>query len=42
MPGPKEPNDYALNQMLEPIIQDLLQLYSGACLQCSYLTYITD
>ncbi|KAB5590187.1 Protein CSF1 [Ceratobasidium theobromae] len=26
MPGPNEPNDYALDQMLEPLIDDLLRL----------------
>ncbi|QRV78265.1 Transposase family tnp2 [Ceratobasidium sp. AG-Ba] len=29
MPGPKEPNDYALDQMLEPLVDELLQLKQG-------------
>ncbi|EUC56296.1 transposase family Tnp2 protein, partial [Rhizoctonia solani AG-3 Rhs1AP] len=29
MPGPKEPSDYALDQMLAPLIQELLQLKQG-------------
>ncbi|QRW12956.1 hypothetical protein RhiLY_11955 [Ceratobasidium sp. AG-Ba] len=29
MPGPKEPNDYALDQILEPLIDELLQLKQG-------------
>jgi hypothetical protein len=29
MPGPNEPNDYALNQMLEPLINELLELKQG-------------
>ncbi|EUC63646.1 transposase family Tnp2 protein [Rhizoctonia solani AG-3 Rhs1AP] len=28
-PGPKEPNDYALDQMLMPLIEELLQLNQG-------------
>ncbi|QRV80055.1 Transposase family tnp2 [Ceratobasidium sp. AG-Ba] len=29
MPGPREPNDYALDQMLSPLIDELLQLKQG-------------
>ncbi|CCO36813.1 hypothetical protein RSOLAG1IB_12102 [Rhizoctonia solani AG-1 IB] len=29
MPGPKEPNDYALDQMLSPLIEELLELKQG-------------
>ncbi|KAG8721873.1 hypothetical protein FRC08_009396 [Ceratobasidium sp. 394] len=29
MPGPKEPGDYALSQMLDPLIDDLLKLKQG-------------
>ncbi|QRV93059.1 Transposase family tnp2 [Ceratobasidium sp. AG-Ba] len=29
MPGPHEPNDYALDQMLSPLIDELLQLKQG-------------
>ncbi|QRV96270.1 Transposase family tnp2 [Ceratobasidium sp. AG-Ba] len=29
MPGPSEPNDYALDQMLEPLIDELLKLKQG-------------
>ncbi|KDN47424.1 hypothetical protein RSAG8_03564, partial [Rhizoctonia solani AG-8 WAC10335] len=29
MPGPKEPSDYALDQMLAPLIEELLQLKLG-------------
>ncbi|KEP45091.1 transposase family Tnp2 protein, partial [Rhizoctonia solani 123E] len=29
MPGPNEPNDYALDQMLAPLIKELLQLNKG-------------
>ncbi|CEL55034.1 LPS-assembly protein [Rhizoctonia solani AG-1 IB] len=29
MPGPNEPNDYALDQMLEPLIEELLELKQG-------------
>ncbi|KDN42594.1 hypothetical protein RSAG8_06737, partial [Rhizoctonia solani AG-8 WAC10335] len=29
MPGPKEPDDYALDQMLAPLIEELLQLKQG-------------
>lgn len=29
MPGPNEPNEYALNQMLEPLIEELLRLKEG-------------
>ncbi|EUC56821.1 transposase family Tnp2 protein [Rhizoctonia solani AG-3 Rhs1AP] len=29
MPGPKEPNGYALDQMLAPLIEELLQLEQG-------------
>ncbi|QRV85925.1 Transposase family tnp2 [Ceratobasidium sp. AG-Ba] len=28
-PGPKEPSDYALEQMLEPLVNDLLELKQG-------------
>ncbi|EUC58849.1 transposase family Tnp2 protein, partial [Rhizoctonia solani AG-3 Rhs1AP] len=29
MPGPNEPNDYALDQMLDPLLEELLQLQQG-------------
>ena len=29
MPGPKEPTDYALDQMLSPLIEELLELKQG-------------
>ncbi|KAG8779504.1 hypothetical protein FRC12_024185 [Ceratobasidium sp. 428] len=29
MPGPNEPGDYALDQMLEPLVNELLQLHRG-------------
>lgn len=29
MPGPNEPSDYALEQMLEPLVDDLLRLKQG-------------
>jgi hypothetical protein len=29
MPGPNEPNSYALDQMLEPLVDELLQLQRG-------------
>ncbi|KDN34883.1 hypothetical protein RSAG8_12070, partial [Rhizoctonia solani AG-8 WAC10335] len=29
MPGPNEPNDYALDQMLDPLVEELLQLQQG-------------
>lgn len=32
MPGPNEPNDYALDQILEPLVDELLQLKQGAYL----------
>jgi hypothetical protein len=31
-PGPNEPNDYALDQLLEPVIEDLLELQQGMSL----------
>lgn len=31
-PGPNEPNDYMLHQMLEPIVQEQLELQSGTCM----------
>jgi hypothetical protein len=35
MPGPNEPNDYALDQMLDSLVDDLLRLKQGMC-----ITYI--
>ncbi|QRV73333.1 Transposase family tnp2 [Ceratobasidium sp. AG-Ba] len=35
MPGPNEPSSYALDQMLEPLIDDLLQLKQGTNLLTS-------
>ncbi|KAF8598357.1 hypothetical protein BDV93DRAFT_397338, partial [Ceratobasidium sp. AG-I] len=29
MPGPKEPGDYALDQMMEPLVDELLRLQQG-------------
>lgn len=29
MPGPKEPNNFALDQMMEPLVEDLLRLQQG-------------
>lgn len=29
MPGPNEPNDYALDQMLDPLVDELLALKQG-------------
>jgi hypothetical protein len=29
MPGPNEPGDYALEQLMEPLIEELLQLKQG-------------
>lgn len=31
MPGPNEPNDYALGQMLGPLVDELLELKQGRC-----------
>ncbi|KAF8594306.1 hypothetical protein BDV93DRAFT_401515, partial [Ceratobasidium sp. AG-I] len=29
LPGPKEPKGYALDQMLEPLVDDLIALMNG-------------
>jgi hypothetical protein len=29
MPGPNEPSDYALEQIMEPLIEELLELQQG-------------
>jgi hypothetical protein len=28
-PGPNEPSDYALDQLLEPVVEELLELQRG-------------
>ena len=37
MPGPSEPTDYALEQMLEPLVNELLKLKQGK--RCSCICY---
>lgn len=32
MPGPHEPKGYALDQILEPLVDDLIALANGMCL----------
>ncbi|KAF8593020.1 hypothetical protein BDV93DRAFT_461967, partial [Ceratobasidium sp. AG-I] len=35
IPGPNEPSDYALDQVLEPLVNELLQLKQGTHLDMS-------
>jgi hypothetical protein len=41
MPGPKEPTDYALDQIMTPLINELLELKQGEFKFCSSDLWLT-